>query len=99
MSEQNQGSFLGGLALGLFAGAAGYFLFGTKDGEKIRKNIEQEWNAAKGTLAEEGIIKDKDASLKDLISEWLGMAETKTQPKKKTSKTSTSNKSSKFKGV
>lgn len=100
MSEQNQGSFLGGLALGLFAGAAGYFLFGTKDGEKVRKNIEQEWNSAKGTLAEEGIIKNKEASLKDLISEWLGMAETKSQPnKKKTSKNSAGNKNSKFKGV
>lgn len=99
MSDQNQGSFLGGLALGLFAGAAGYFLFGTKDGEQVRKKVEKEWQEAKSTLADEGIIKDKNASLKELISEWLGMAETKTQPKKKTGKNAQSTKNPKFKGV
>lgn len=98
MSDQNQGSFLGGLALGLFAGAAGYFLFGTKDGEQVRKKVEKEWQEAKATLVDEGIIKSKDLSLKDLISEWLGMAETKTPVKKKTKNTSQV-KNTKFKGV
>jgi len=98
MSDQNQGSFLGGLALGLFAGAAGYFLFGTKDGEQVRKKIEKEWQDAKATLVDEGIIKSKDLSLKDLISEWLGMAETKTLVKKK-AKTTSQAKNTKFKGV
>lgn len=98
MSDQNQGSFLGGLALGLFAGAAGYFLFGTKDGQQVRKKVEKEWQDAKSTLVGEGIIENKDVSIKDLISEWLGMAETKTTIKKKT-KPAHPAKNSKFKGV
>lgn len=98
MSDQNQGSFLGGLALGIFAGAAGYFLFGTKDGEQVRKKVEKEWQEAKATLVDEGIIKSKDQSIKDLISEWLGMAETKPTVKKKT-KTTSQTKNTKFKGV
>lgn len=98
MSDQNQGSFLGGLALGLFAGAAGYFLFGTKDGEQVRKKVQKEWQEAKTALVEEGIIKNKDQSIKDLISEWLGMAETKTTTKKK-AQPSNKAKNTKFKGV
>lgn len=99
MSEQNQGSFLGGLALGLFAGAAGFFWFGTKNGAEMRKKLEQEWTNAKEAMAKEGVIKNKDASLSQLIGEWLGMAEAKTPTKKKTTKNSSTSKSSKFKGV
>lgn len=98
MSQEHQGSFLGGLAVGLFAGAAGYFLFATKDGEQMRKKVEHEWQSAKESLAKDGIIANKDASLSSMISDWLGMAEPKTQSKKKSARTGT-NKSAKFKGV
>ena len=101
MSEQNQGSFLGGLALGLFAGAAGYFLFATKDGAKIRRDVEKEWQSAKISLAEEGLIADKDLSISQMISDWLGLAEDHKQTKKKTPKPTAgpSTKKPKFKGV
>ncbi|NCN87335.1 MAG: YtxH domain-containing protein [Candidatus Pacebacteria bacterium] len=100
MSEQNQGSFIGGLALGMFAGAAGYFLFATKDGSKVRKEIEKEWQEAKEVLAEEGVIKDKDVKLSDLVSDWLDIERTKPPTKKKTIKKNTAkSKTSKFKGV
>jgi gas vesicle protein len=98
MSEQNQGSFIGGLALGMFAGAAGYFMFATKDGSKFRKKIEQEWQEAKVSLAEEGVIKNKDITISELVSDWLGLDHHKTTTKKKTP-TSKPEKTSKFKGV
>lgn len=98
MSQEHQGSFLGGLVIGLFAGAAGYFLFATKDGQQMRKRVEREWESAKEALANDGIITDKDISLSTMISDWLGMAEPKMQSKKKSTRTST-NKSTKFKGV
>jgi gas vesicle protein len=41
-----QGSFLNGFTLGLFAGAAGYFLFGTKKGNEFRTKINKEWQEA-----------------------------------------------------
>lgn len=36
MTQNDQGSFLTGFSLGLFAGAFGYLLFGTDRGKKIR---------------------------------------------------------------
>ncbi|MDH5532869.1 MAG: hypothetical protein OEX81_00380 [Candidatus Pacebacteria bacterium] len=102
MSNNDQGSFIGGLALGMFAGAAGYFLFATKDGSKVRKKMEGEWKEAKVILAEEGVIKNKDITISELVGEWFGLEQNKT-PKKKTPKKQISNtnknKTSKFKGV
>jgi len=87
MSDEQQGSFIGGLALGMFAGAAGFFLFGTKDGAKTRLKIEKEWQEAKATLEKDGIIKNKNASLGDLIREWFSLEQvTKVTPKKSTKK-------------
>jgi len=45
--SNNQGSFVSGLTIGFFAGAAGYFLFGTDKGKKIVKDLEKEWQAAR----------------------------------------------------
>lgn len=106
MSDQNQGSFVGGLALGMFAGAAGYFLFATKDGSTVRKKMEGEWKEAKVILAEEGVIKSKDVTISELVGEWFGVETSKTS-KKKTAPSKNSNKkqiaakskTSKFKGV
>lgn len=102
MSEQSQGSFINGLAIGMFAGAAGYFLFATKDGSKIRKKVENEWQEAKAVLAQEGVIKDKNITISEMITEWLGVGQIKTVKKKKTTLKTASKKtksSTKFKGV
>jgi hypothetical protein len=104
MSNNDQGSFIGGLALGMFAGAAGYFLFATKDGSKVRKKMEGEWKEAKVILAEEGVIKNKDVTISQLVGEWFGLEQNKTIKKKATKstnkkQTSSKDKSSKFKGV
>lgn len=45
MSDQ-EGSFLTGFTVGLFAGAAGYYLFATKKGAKLRTQLSQEWQQA-----------------------------------------------------
>jgi len=106
MSDQDQGSFIGGLALGMFAGAAGYFLFATKDGSKVRNKVEAEWKEAKVILAEEGLIKNKDVTISQLVGEWFGLEQNKTVKKKShTTKSTTKkqiadkDKNQKFKGL
>lgn len=49
-NNEQGGSFLSGLTLGLFAGAASYYLLGTKDGKKIREKLKTEWEEARGSL-------------------------------------------------
>lgn len=66
-SDSGQGSFLTGFTVGLFAGAAGLFLFGTKDGEKVRRSLNQEWKQAKEKLAEDGVIENKDQTLREIV--------------------------------
>lgn len=76
MTEQNdldnfdypeQGSFIAGFSLGLFAGAAAYFLFGTERGGKIRKELVQEWDKAKKTMVADGAISDVQISLREFL--------------------------------
>lgn len=71
MSQKDEGSFLNGFALGIFAGAAGYFLFGTDRGKEVRQDISHEWDEAREKLADEGFISDPDASLRDVINDLL----------------------------
>lgn len=54
---QNQsGSFVTGFTVGLFAGAAGYFLFATDRGEKVRQELQKEWKEAKDRVQAEGTV-------------------------------------------
>ena len=71
MPQKDQGSFLTGFSLGLFAGAAGYFLFGTHSGKKVRQDLSKEWDQAKEKLAQDGIIDDPDASLRDVVHKFV----------------------------
>jgi gas vesicle protein len=71
MPQKDQGSFLTGFSLGLFAGAIGYFLFGTDNGKKVRTDLNKEWNEAKEKLAEEGIIEDPHTSFRDMVSAFF----------------------------
>jgi hypothetical protein len=65
-------SFLTGFAVGLFVGAAGFYLYGTDDGAKMRKQIAHEWEKTKVDLAEQGVIERPDVSLKEFLLEMLG---------------------------
>ncbi len=68
MSDQNEhGSFLTGFTIGLFAGAASLFLFGTKRGAKVRTRLAQEWDEAKHYLESEGVIEQGKTSIRDVF--------------------------------
>lgn len=76
MSQQDiyvhdSNSFVTGFTFGLFAGAAGYFLFGTKKGEELRRQLVIEWEEAKEHMAQEGVITHQKVSLRDFLEEFL----------------------------
>ncbi len=107
MSEsQDQGSFLTGFALGVFAGAAGYFLFGTDRGHKVRRELQREWDTAKQDLqsrtepesAEVAMLNLRDALYK--VAGWLGEFQPpEAKSAKKSTKTKAKTAKTKFKGV
>lgn len=66
-ADNSGGAFLSGLTVGLFAGAAGYFLFGTERGAKLRKDLEAEWMKAQSQLYQEGLIDNPEVSLRDFL--------------------------------
>lgn len=51
--QDDQGSFLTGFTLGIFAGAAGYYLFATDKGKKLRTELNQEWQQARAQVGPE----------------------------------------------
>ncbi|MBW7955558.1 YtxH domain-containing protein [Patescibacteria group bacterium] len=55
----DQSNFVAGFSLGLLAGAAGYFLFATEKGAKMRKQLVQEWESAQDYLLKEGALPNK----------------------------------------
>lgn len=55
MEKNNHQVFTTGFTLGLLSGVAGYFLFGTKQGEKLRRRLGQEWASAQDYLREQGL--------------------------------------------
>ena len=56
MSSSREQQFLvGGFSLGLVAGVVGYYLFGTKQGEKLRAELNHEWADAQDYLAKQGV--------------------------------------------
>ncbi len=70
MAENNNNAFAPGFMLGLFSGVVGYYFFGTKQGEKTRKKIAQEWDRAQEYLASQEILGDDNqfSSLGDLVN-------------------------------
>ncbi len=67
----DQGGFVAGFSVGLFAGAAGYFLFATPQGAKLRKQLIEEWESAKDYMAKEGVITDSKLSLRDFLQNFF----------------------------
>ena len=86
--QQNQeGSFVTGFTVGLFAGAAGFFLFGTKKGETIRSKINAEWDNAKEQLAQEGVISSSDLSIRDMFASVIASITAVPEAEQKSKKT------------
>jgi gas vesicle protein len=64
-------SFLTGFSVGLFVGAAGYYLYATDRGKKLREHVSDEWKTAKVELAKGGVIRDSDISMRELFAEVI----------------------------
>jgi len=69
VEKNDHSSFAPGFMLGLFSGVVGYYLFGTKQGEKTRKRLSVEWEKAQQHLADQGVLGKniKYSSLGDLV--------------------------------
>jgi len=95
-NTKNYSTFASGFSLGMFLGAAGYFMFKTDDGNKLKMKLEGEWDVARVYLAKSGLIPDANMSLKDLGDFLLEQGEksvamqinsvSKPKPSKKTTK-------------
>jgi hypothetical protein len=69
VSQSN--SFLTGFSFGLFVGAAGYYLYGTERGKKLREHMVSEFEAAKVQLVKEGIITRPEVSFREFVGDVL----------------------------
>lgn len=69
--NESQNSFATGFTLGVLTGAVGYFLFATERGTKLRYQLLQEWEEAKGRLVDEGIIQDRQIPLRRFLNDVL----------------------------
>ncbi len=103
MHEKNEhGSFLGGFTVGLFAGAAGYFMFGTQKGKKIRERLTDEWENARMEAGDKGF---PNMSLREMIGSLVNsfqdsaVTEANKQSPKKASKAPAKENKPKFKGT
>lgn len=81
-SSSSQGSFLNGFTVGIFAGAVGFFLFGTDKGGKVRQTVVKEWDQAKVHLAKEGVIPSAEVSIRDIFKQVVDMFATEDAGKK-----------------
>ena len=66
-ADRDQGSFINGFSLGLFAGAAAYFMFGTENGAKFRKQVTKEWAEARANMPDRGDGLTNFATIRELL--------------------------------
>ncbi len=66
-----QNSFATGFTLGVLTGAIGYFLFATERGTKLRYQLLDEWEQARGWMVEEVIISDSRMPLREFLRDVL----------------------------
>jgi gas vesicle protein len=96
----DQGSFLTGFTLGIFAGAIGYYFFGTQKGKRMRTELSHEWQQARQQI---GPDKFPHTSLRDFFTAIVKSIQTESISKKTSSLTKKTAKNSglksKFKGT
>lgn len=107
--DQDQGSFLTGFTLGLFAGATGYFLFGTDRGAKVRRELKTEWDQAQAGLAKAAESVEEASghstawmSLREAlykVADWVGESYDDQPKTKKNTRRSKPSGKARFKGV
>jgi len=101
MSDHESGHFSTGFTLGLLAGAAGYFVFGTNKGKEFRVELSKKWQEAKKIAGDEWpkeaeTVGDVLKNIVMQISKEVAEAnDSKKQPKHK----KRSSKKKQFKGI
>ena len=65
---------MAGFSVGLAAGAAGMFLFGTDEGSELRKELKDYWQEAVHDLLAEGVIENAEQDMWELFKEILDKA-------------------------
>ncbi len=100
-SSHDQGSFLTGFTFGLFAGAAGYFMFGTQKGKKLREKLADEWENARSEAGDSLPNMSWREMLRSLVKSFQDQADAEVdKPQaKKAVKPAPKDTKSKFKGV
>ncbi len=73
-SSDDGNSFVTGFTVGLFVGAAGYYLFATDKGAKLRKQLVADWEGAKEQLIADGVIENDRLSLREFLFDLLHKA-------------------------
>jgi len=74
--DTEQTSFMTGFTVGLFAGATGYFLFATKQGAQLRRQLLKDWEDAKQHLVKEGVIEHENISFRGFLKDLVNQATT-----------------------
>lgn len=84
-SQSDNGSFWTGFSVGMLAGAVSYFLFATDKGEKVRKELKDEWHQAqKQTIEPAG--QAAAVSIRTLIKDVIDQVTTRFDLQEKKSK-------------
>lgn len=66
--DSSHGNFSLGLAVGILAGATGFFLTKTSEGKEIKKKISKEWEVVKKKLEDDGVITGNEPNLAEIIT-------------------------------
>ena len=70
-STGSASSFLPGFTMGLLAGAAGYYLFATEEGQQVRERLNEEWERAKAEMVAQGVLSPGEGSLRQFLMGFL----------------------------
>lgn len=69
MIDKQAGSFPAGFALGLLAGAVGYFAAQSPEAQKVKDFLQQEWEKARTDLEQNGLKKSEARLMTQVIQE------------------------------
>src|SRR5258708_38805733 len=78
--QHEHNSFVTGFTVGLFAGAAGYFLFATKKGAEVRHQLTEDYELAKENMVKDGWIPHSKVSLRDFAKSIFDQTGSHTPP-------------------
>lgn len=98
-TQNDQGSFAAGLAVGAVMGVLGYLMYGTSRGKELKSNFQKEFEKIRSTLYEEGVIESPDASIIEIVASVQQNIQTIIDGMPKQKRTYAKKSQKKFKGV